>query len=165
MSQYLTIDVDKGSPNEQHLHEALSHQWASTPVFKDFPDSLRDVGSQADKEWFEDYPTRCIRMRYPTTADDNLFNGTAPKGHALVLIFCPTDGTRVRLPIAAEPANPPPDWLLSGDPVVDRHLAQILAPTLEETRRTWGNAMVDQQLEALLECLRTGKRLAEWKFP
>src|SRR5262245_12175648 len=49
--------------------------------------------SEDDRQWFDDYPGRVFRLRFATDGDV----GLAGTGE-LVLVFCPKDGIRLRIP-------------------------------------------------------------------
>jgi hypothetical protein len=49
--------------------------------------------SQEDRQWFDDHPKRVFRLRFATDGDP----GGCADGH-FVLVFCYTDGMRIRIP-------------------------------------------------------------------
>lgn len=118
-----------------------------------------------DRQWFADHPYRCIRLRYFTDGD---MPPSVPRprssGVLLMLVFCPADGIRFRFSMSTDSDDPPPEKLLSGDSEVDRELAALLLPRMAAGRSTLGD-VVDRQVAALADCLRTGARLSDWTWP
>jgi hypothetical protein len=53
-----------------------------------------ELVSEDDRDWFEDHPDRLLRLRFGTDGD--------PGGTEMaVLVFCPQDGIRIRMPYTA----------------------------------------------------------------
>lgn len=116
--------------------------------------------SDDDRAWFEDNPSRVIRLRRPTDGDGDPTIKKTWKPNEAVIVFCPKDGFRFRIVLTLVPGSPTAELLNEFSRPDDAELAPLLWHALDDSR--WPHGPRLQQ--ALEQCILNGGRLANWSF-
>ena len=131
-----------------------------TQILHASDDSPITLTAAADREWFDDHPTRFVRLRYSTDGDIPP-DGTPPA--VAMVVFCPTDGLRFRHSLQVIPGSLAERWLATGEtdhPAFGHQTEVALAPIVRsmlQRHHGWRKL-----LDAFEQCLAHRDRLVGW---
>ena len=126
-----------------------------------------ELVSQEDRQWFDDHPNRIFRLRFSTDGDP----GGCAEGQC-VLVFCYTDGCRVRMPFEVTmPFSKVCDLMEHG---TDADLASLFTAINKQVMRSTllyadGSRKEARNLAKFKKrlydaCRKRGRRLTEEEF-